>query len=285
VSSAHKSRLVVLDFDHTIIPADSDELVLAKFSGGLASARARLEKAGREGRWAITFAEELEHLQLNEGVSLGDIREVLKGIKIGPHLKYAMEACSAFSNTDLRIVSDANTWFIKTVLEANGLHNAVSQIVSNIACFKTSSHEDALQRREFLRIEPFHKTPHPKTLHSSSPANLCKGRVMREWLKDGDFELVIYCGDGAGDFEGAMAVPANGLILARSGWALYERLIDAAMQGRGPEAQVLTWDSHMQLGNTLASLCHVPTLREVQGAKGLRAQGQLSSRSPPVPEY
>ena len=54
----------------------------------------------------------------------------------------------------------------------------------------------------------------------------------------GDFKVCVYCGDGSGDFEGAMAVPRNGVILARHQWALHERLIEATSKGNGPQAQV-----------------------------------------------
>ena len=54
----------------------------------------------------------------------------------------------------------------------------------------------------------------------------------------GDFKVCVYCGDGSGDFEGAMAVPRNGVILARHQWGLHERLLEATSKGNGPQAQV-----------------------------------------------
>ena len=59
-----------------------------------------------------------------------------------------------------------------------------------------------------VSLHPYHTTPH--LVPTTSPDNLCKGRVMRDWLALESFDKVVYCGDGGNDFEGAMCVPEVG---------------------------------------------------------------------------
>ena len=62
----------------------------------------------------------------------------------------------------VRILSDANSWFINTILKANSIDEHVRQVVTNPAW------EDGGR----LRVAPYHTDPHPAT--STSPPNLCK---------------------------------------------------------------------------------------------------------------
>jgi hypothetical protein len=64
-----------------------------------------------------------------------------------------------------------------------------------------------------VSLHPYHTTPH--LVPTTSPDNLCKGRVMRDWLALESFDKVVYCGDGGNDFEGAMCVPEVGASLRR----------------------------------------------------------------------
>ena len=74
---------------------------------------------------------------------------------------------------------------------------------------------------------------------------------MEEWLRDTSADKVMYCGDGGGDYEGAMRVPAGGVIFARKGWSLHRRLAEAQAQGVGPRATIREWESQVQLASLL----------------------------------
>jgi len=266
---ARARKLVVFDFDHTMIGCDSDEEVLAKYcSEGMEGARARLEEAGKQRRWASVFADELRQLQ-EGGVSMHEIEAVLQKIRIDEDLKYVLQILSARRDTDVRILSDANTWFIETVLKANGMSHLVSQIVSNIARVEGSK----------VQVLPYHTTPHPTS--STSPANLCKGRVMRKWMEEETFSHLVYCGDGSGDFEGAMAAPANSVVLAKKNWQLHQRLQEASDNGSGPRAQVVVWDSQEQLASTILRIFQLPTRTN---AESIHARNDMSHHSKSCPE-
>jgi hypothetical protein len=81
---------------------------------------------------------------------------------------------------------------------------------------------------------------------------------MEEWLRDTPADKVIYCGDGGGDFEGAMRVPAGGAILARTKWSLHRRLAEAEAQGAGPRATVRGWETQAQLASLLLEELGLP---------------------------
>ena len=66
---------------------------------------------------------------------------------------------------------------------------------------------------------------------------------------------VVYCGDGGGDFEGALRVPKGGRILAREGWQLHQRLQKAPSEGRHAMADIVTWVDQSDLGIKLRKVC------------------------------
>jgi 2,3-diketo-5-methylthio-1-phosphopentane phosphatase len=132
VAQGRPTHLFVFDFDHTIISCDSDECVLAKFGGGIHAVRARLEAAGAQGRWAPSVFAEIGRLQ-QAGVTREQMEDELRSIEIDASLRRALQKLAARPDTELRILSDANTWFIDTILQANGLAGVFRETVSNRA--------------------------------------------------------------------------------------------------------------------------------------------------------
>eukprot|EP00941_MAST-03F_sp_MAST-3F-sp1_P006277 g6277.t1 len=121
--------------------------------------------------------------------------------------------------SDLMILSDANLFYINVVLKANGLENLFSPIVTNKA--EWEDHEG----REILRILPFHDEikPHGCKL---CPKNLCKGAVLKQFLKGKNYEKILYLGDGGGDVCPCLLLHSNDIVLARKGnkFALGQKL-------------------------------------------------------------
>eukprot|EP00960_Hanusia_phi_P035810 751958-Hanusia_phi.AAC.2 len=236
-------NLVVFDFDHTLIGVDSDEHVLG-LSSDKDAAKKRLADAGAAKRWCEGFASELECLQ-REGVTMERIKEALMEIQVDQELRETIHRLGNLDGVELRILSDANNWFISTVLQSNGLDKYITKIVSNVAEVDGG----------FLRVKPYHTSPHPEG--STSPANLCKGRVMRSWLNEVRWDQVVYCGDGPGDFEGAVNVPLSGKILARKDWPLH-RLLEKSKEVQ--MAQVQPWQDHKELARLLSKDVEMPVL-------------------------
>ena len=86
----------------------------------------------------------------------------LQQIQVEPSLKSEILRLSG-KGVDVRVLSDANTFFIDTILKSNGLES-IRAVVSNPAAFDENG---------CLRIRPYHTDPHP--VQSTSPPNLCKG--------------------------------------------------------------------------------------------------------------
>ncbi|XP_057535254.1 inorganic pyrophosphatase 1-like [Amaranthus tricolor] len=90
------------------------------------------------------------HLQ---GVTINDIVEVLKRTPIHPRIVPAIKAAHS-AGCDLRIVSDANMFFIETILDFLGIKDCFSEINTN---------PGYVDEQERLRILPYHdftKSPH-----------------------------------------------------------------------------------------------------------------------------
>uniref|UniRef100_A0ACD5VX08 Uncharacterized protein n=1 Tax=Avena sativa TaxID=4498 RepID=A0ACD5VX08_AVESA len=149
---------VVFDFDKTIIEWDSDDWVITKL--GAADAFNRLRPTMR---WNSLMDRMMEELHA-QGRSAEDIRECLRSAPLDAHVLSAIRTASGLG-CDLKVVSDANAFFIETVLDHHGVLGCFSEINTNPA------RVDANGR---LRISPFHdptSSPHGCSL---CPDNMCK---------------------------------------------------------------------------------------------------------------
>ncbi|XP_071683167.1 inorganic pyrophosphatase 1-like [Lolium perenne] len=104
------------------------------------------------------------------GKTLHNVAEVLRAVPIDPHVVAAIKAAYGLG-CDLRVLCDANLFFIETILNHHGLRGYFSEINTN------PSHVDADGR---LRIAPhhdYHAGPHGSGL-GTCPPNMCKGQVL-----------------------------------------------------------------------------------------------------------
>ena len=240
-----RSKLLVLDFDWTVINSNSDTDVVEAFTDDVPACRARLKAAGQSNAWTAGMDAEMRKIH-EQGVSKQQVEDFLHSIKIEPELSDALKLAHA-NGVIIHILSDANTWFIDVILRANGLLSCITHVCSNPCTVEASGR---------IRVLPYHTTPHPAG--STSPPNLCKGRVMEQWLQEsGAVHEVFYAGDGAGDYEGAIRVP-RGVIFARKNWSLHKRLSAAGADGRGPVAEVRTWDTQAELAKLILAAVGLP---------------------------
>ncbi|ONM41045.1 uncharacterized protein [Zea mays] len=161
-SASAPEVVVVFDFDRTIIDWDSDDWVITKL--GAADAFQRLRPTMR---WNPLMDRMMAELHAR-GKTPEDIRDCLRSAPLDTHVVSAVKTAAALG-CDLKVVSDANTFFIETVLAHHGVLGCFSEIVTNPASV------DADGR---LRISPFHdpaSAPHGCSL---CPDNMCKSTVM-----------------------------------------------------------------------------------------------------------
>ncbi|XP_022844478.1 inorganic pyrophosphatase 1-like [Olea europaea var. sylvestris] len=179
--------VVVFDFDKTIIDIDSDNWVVDELG-----ATDLFNQLLPTMFWNSLMDRMMKELHA-QGKTIEDIEKVLKRVPIHPRVVPAIKTAHSLG-CDLRVVSDANLFFIETILNHLGIRDCFTEINTN------PSYVDEDGR---LRIFPFHD------FHSSShgcnlcPPNMCKGkiieRIQASFAKEGQ-KRIIYLGDGSGDF-------------------------------------------------------------------------------------
>uniref|UniRef100_A0A803NYW0 Uncharacterized protein n=1 Tax=Cannabis sativa TaxID=3483 RepID=A0A803NYW0_CANSA len=134
------NTIVVFDFDKTIIECDSDNWVVDELG-----ATDLFNQLLPTMPWNSLMDRMMKELH-DQGKTIDEIVEVLNRIPIHPRVVPAIKAAHALG-CELRIVSDANMFFIETMLKHLGLREYFSEINTN------PSFVDEQGR---LRIQPFH---------------------------------------------------------------------------------------------------------------------------------
>jgi len=205
--------VIVFDFDLTIIDCDSDPWVMEQL-GATQLFQSLLPTLP----WN-TLMDKIMGEMHEQGKTISDIEESLKTIPLYPEMIRAIKF--AFSlGYDLRIVSDANMFFIKTILQAHGLLQYFTDIKTN------PSFVDETGR---LRIQPFHPfTEGPPHGCSLCPPNMCKGATIDEMMHKSlegesvDEKQFIYLGDGSGDFCPSLKLRDGDHVLPRKEYPLWK---------------------------------------------------------------
>ncbi|KAG9456558.1 hypothetical protein H6P81_001066 [Aristolochia fimbriata] len=202
--------IVVFDFDKTIIECDSDEWVLEAL--GATHLFNQLRPTMPWNRLMDTMMTELH----SQGKTIEDIAECLKSIPLHPRLVAAIKSAYALG-CELRIVSDANVFFIETILKHHGLFDCFSEINTNPSFIE----EDGK-----LRIFPFHDfsvSSHGCSTFDLCPPNMCKGRIMERILVSLETKKrIIYLGDGKGDYCPCLKLGEGDLVMPRKDFPLWD---------------------------------------------------------------
>ncbi|KAH9303631.1 hypothetical protein KI387_008035, partial [Taxus chinensis] len=179
-----------------------------------------------------------------KGKSVSDIQNSLKTVPLHPEMMRAIKSAHALG-CDLRIVSDANLFFIKTILEHYDLLQYFIEINTNPARVD----EDGR-----LRIFPFHSytaVPHGCQL---CPANMCKGAIVdgiRKSFPPDSKKCFIYVGDGRGDFCPSLKLGTDDHVLPRQGYPLCNLLRESSNLVK---ARVHDWSNAKDVEDCLGGL-------------------------------
>ncbi|GFY97152.1 inorganic pyrophosphatase 1 [Actinidia rufa] len=104
----------------------------------------------------------------SNGKTIDDIVKVLERVPIHPRIVPAIKVAHDLG-CELRIVSDANLFFIETIVKHLGLMDYFSEINTN------PSYVDEEGRLRIFPCHDFHSSPHGCNL---CPPNMCKGEVV-----------------------------------------------------------------------------------------------------------
>lgn len=201
--------VVLFDFDKTIIDCDSDNWVIDDLGG--TDLFNKLLTTMPFNTAMDTMMKELH----SQGKTIAEIEDSLKSAPIDPKSIRAIQSAHAFG-CDLRIVSDANTFFIETVLKHHGLMGCFSEINTN------PGYIDQAGR---LRISPHHDFTTCSHGCDLCPPNMCKGivieKIKAEVFAQGSSRF-IYLGDGKGDFCPSTRLREEDYVMPRKDYPVWE---------------------------------------------------------------
>ncbi|KAL8250093.1 hypothetical protein R6Q59_033786 [Mikania micrantha] len=201
--------VVVFDFDKTIIDADSDNWVMDELD-----ATHIFNQLIPNMPWNSAMDKMMEELH-SEGKTIEDMKQALTRVPIHPRIVPAIKAAHAFG-CDLRVVSDANTFFIETVLNHLGIRDCFSEVNTN------PGFVDDEGRLRILPYHDFHKSSHGCSL---CPPNMCKGQIIeriQSTFKSENNTKMIYLGDGSGDYCPSLKLREGDYMMPRKDYPVWE---------------------------------------------------------------
>jgi len=232
--------VVVFDFDKTIIDCDSDNWVIDEL--GFTQL---FEELLPTMPWNSLMDKMMTALHMH-GITISEIEESLKGAPIDPNVITMIKAAYALG-CDLRIVSDANQFFIETILRHHGLKEYFTEINTN------PGFVDSEGRLRILPYHDFHKSSHGCDL---CPPNMCKSKILEKIkasvLNDGKKHF-IYLGDGKGDYCPSLRLGESDFVMPRKNYPLWE-LINS--NPHLLKAEVHEWLYGEDQAKTLLQLIH-----------------------------
>ncbi|KAK2654054.1 hypothetical protein Ddye_013910 [Dipteronia dyeriana] len=254
--------VAVFDFDKTIIDLDSDNWVVDEL-GGTELFNQLLPTMP----WNSLMDKMMKELH-SQGKTIEDIEEVLKRVPIHPRIIPAIKSAHALG-CELRILSDANMFFIEAILNHLGLKDYFSEINSN------PSFVDEEGR---LRILPYHDFTTYSHGCSLCPPNMCKGliieRIQASLAKEGDKKKMIYLGDGSGDYCPSLKLKEDDHVMPRKNFPLWDLIFSNPNKIK---AEIHEWTNGEELEKVLLQIINKISLDEEEEGKSTRASQLLSA--------
>lgn len=231
--------MIIWDFDRTIMDDDSDRWVVVEM--GLTQLFNHLRQTLP---WNSLMDRMMAELH-SHGKTIEDIINCLNRVPLHPQIVSAIRSAHSLG-CDLKVVSDANQFFIETILKNHGVYGCFSEIITN----PTFVDEEGR-----LRIFPYHGSamaPHGCNL---CPPNLCKGSVLNRMQdsgsENGKKRVVIYIGDGGGDFCPTLKLGEEDHVMPRKNFPLHHLISKSSVPVK---AQIHEWVDGEELNNILLRL-------------------------------
>ncbi|KAH7523803.1 hypothetical protein FEM48_Zijuj06G0050800 [Ziziphus jujuba var. spinosa] len=231
-----EGAVVVFDFDDTIIDGDSDKWVVDELD--LNHLFAQLLPT-----LPLNFLMDRMMMELHvRGKTIEEIADCLKQVPIDPSIVSAIKSAHA-SGCDLRILSDANMFFIETILKHHGLLNYFHEIISN---------PSSVDGEGKLRILPYHDFTSSSHSCNICPPNMCKGLVMERIRAsvsaEGIKKKLIYVGDGTPDFCAGLKLEEGDYLIPRKNFPIWEVICTKPMLIK---AKIYEWSNWEELASVL----------------------------------
>lgn len=228
--------LLIFDFDHSLIDCNSDPWVVDQ----LGASELMLSIRPHIGSWTDLMDRIMVEIAAR-GRNIGDVEDALKRVPLHPAMNRAIKTAHSWG-WELQIISDANIFFIETILSLYDLKHHFTEIHTNPA------HVD---EQGVLRIQPYQKPPAHQC--GLCPSNMCKGLILDDVRATTQLRKcqTIYIGDGSGDYCPCLRLQEGDHILAREGYPLLRLL---QRNNQAIRAQVHVWSSALDVESYLLQL-------------------------------
>jgi pyridoxal phosphate phosphatase PHOSPHO2 len=167
LSRPKRCALIVFDYDFSLVNDDSDALFCKALCPELLHRLDTPTHTAPSQGWPALMDELIgEFFQKNPNTTRDDIVRALAAIPVFPEMLDAVRLATEQYDATVAIISDANTVFIKSMLEHHKLNDGITEIHTNTGRWEGNR----------LRVEPYYaldQEPHGCAL---CPANMCKGK-------------------------------------------------------------------------------------------------------------
>ncbi|XP_059634853.1 thiamine phosphate phosphatase-like protein [Cornus florida] len=238
--------MIIFDFDRTLIDDDSDRWVVMEM--GLTHLFNQLLP---KLPWNSLMDRMMKELH-SQGISTEEIAECLKRVPLNPQIIEAIKSAHALG-CELRIISDANQFFIEKILKHHGIFGFFSEINTNPTV------ED---REGRLWIFPYHELASSPHCCIRCPPHMCKGLVIeriRASISENEKKRIIYLGDGNGDFCPSLKLEERDHVMPRKKFPLWERIRENPMHIK---AEVHEWSDGEELKRILLQLIDTISIQD-----------------------
>ncbi|KAJ0524329.1 putative inorganic diphosphatase [Helianthus annuus] len=231
-----REMMIIWDFDRTIITEDCDRWVVLETDLTKLFHRVRVSLD-----WIQIIDRMMDALHA-QGKTINDFVDRLNKFTIDPQMISAIRSAHELG-CEMKVLSNANQFFIETILKNNGVFECFSGIISN---------PTVVDEEGRLRILPYngrHFFPHGC---KHCPPNLCKGIVIDK-IRESDAKKrgIIYIGDGKDDFCPVMKLTEEDHLMPKEKLILYYILTLTKLP---VNPKIHAWKDGEQLENNLVRL-------------------------------
>ena len=230
--------LAVFDFDQTIVDENCDIVIQELAPDGFVADD--FYEAHSEYSWPDYMGAFFRYLH-SIGMNSDNYKACLSKMQLTDGMNELLEFLHD-NNVEVIIISDANMYFIETILQSKGIQNLVSKIYTNPAHFNEN---------QCLCLSYYHI----QETCSLSSRNLCKGDILEEHISKNreagiEYVHVIYVGDGENDLCPSLRLQEKDVLYPRKNFALHRKTSTAAVRNK-LKANVVVWESGVDIKTNL----------------------------------
>ncbi|XP_063815922.1 phosphoethanolamine/phosphocholine phosphatase isoform X2 [Pseudophryne corroboree] len=242
--AATQKYLLVFDFDETIVNENSDDSVIQVAPDQ--ELPDWLRETFQDGYYNQYMQRVFQYLG-DKGVRLIDLKAVYEKIPLSPGMPTLFRFLAKNQDRfEIILMSDANMFGIESNLKSYGYESLFRRIISN---------PTNVEKSGYLTLSPYHT-------HSCSqcPANMCKRKILAEYLNERSqegvkFENLLYVGDGSNDFCPSVVFTSTDVAFPRKNYPMHKLIRKMEEKQKGAfKARVVPWDSAEMVAQYLQAL-------------------------------